>query len=151
MDSKSTFTSEEQEFRKMADNYLKCFIDRCPQHEQCLRWLVGRYANRERPTLTMVNPLNPKMGAGQCEMYRERRVVMMKRGFTQMFHEMPGYMERNVRFQLIHRLGRKKYYQMRKGERLIDPEAQQVIASICRSNGWNGPIVYDGEVQKMWW
>ena len=58
MDSKSTFTTEEQEFRKMADNYLKCFIDRCPQHEQCLRWLVGRYANRERPTLTMVNPLN---------------------------------------------------------------------------------------------
>ena len=105
----------------MADNYLKCFIDRCPQR------------------------------AGQCEMYRERRVVMMKRGFTQMFHEMPGYMERNVRFQLIHRLGRKKYYEMRKGERLIDPEAQQVIASICRSNGWNGPIVYDGEVQKMWW
>ena len=129
----------------MADNYLKCFIDRCPQHEQCLRWLVGR------PTLTMVNPLNPKMGAGQCEMYRERRVVMMKRGFTQMFHEMPGYIERNVRFQLIHRLGRKKYYEMRKGERLIDPEAQQVIASICRSNGWNGPIVYDGEVEKMWW
>ena len=37
---------------------------------------------------------------------------------------------------------------MRKGLRLISPEDQEVIAAVCRSHGWNGPLVYDGEQEE---
>ena len=41
--------------------------------------------------------------------------------------------------------------EMRKGLRLISPEDQEVIAAICRSHGWDGPLVYDGEEECMRW
>ena len=40
---------------------------------------------------------------------------------------------------------------MRKGIRLITPEQQEIIAESCRSYGWNGPQVYDGEEEDWLW
>lgn len=39
-------------------------------------------------------------------------------------------------------------YEMLKGLRLISPEDQEIIAAVCRSHGWNGPLVYDGEQEE---
>ena len=39
-------------------------------------------------------------------------------------------------------------FEMRKGLRLISPEDQEIIAAVCRSHGWNGPLVYDGEQEE---
>lgn len=35
----------EEAFRENIHNYLVCFIESCPLNEQCLRWLVGQYAD----------------------------------------------------------------------------------------------------------
>ena len=76
---------------------------------------------------------------------------------------MPGRMESQIRHHLILTWGRKKYFEMRRGEpggdkkyfemrrgdRLITPKQQQDIIEVCRHHGWSGPIVYDGE-QEDW-
>jgi len=148
---KSAAELQEEAFKEKAKSYLVCFTEGCPLHDQCLRWLVGRYADRRLPAFNAVNPLNPHNGGEQCEMFRPSQRVVMKRGFTNMYHEMPGYVEHRIRRDLIAAFGRKQYFQMRKGDRLVTPDQQQTILVTCRHHGWQGPIIYDGEQEGWVW
>ena len=137
--------------REKVSGYLVCFIDGCPLHKTCLRWVVGQYANQQTVAYTAINPRNPMMGNDSCPKYREMVRVKMMRGMTQFYHEMPGFMERDIRNSLIAHFGRTRYFQMRKGERLITPDQQKVIEQVMRANNWQGPIKFDGEVEDYLW
>ena len=84
-------------------------------------------------------------------MFRNSERVLMKRGMTKMFIDMPTRMERNIRNQLIGMWGRKRYFEMRRGDRPITPAQQQDITDTCQFYGWTGPIVYDGEEEGWQW
>ena len=142
---------EEDIMRQKVSGYLVCFIDDCPLHETCLRWVVGQYADQNLVSHISVNPRNPRMGGDDCQMYREKVRVKVKRGLTQFYHEMPGYKEQAIRRQLISHFGRKRYFQMRKGEAFIYPADQQVIERVCQQHGWTAPLVYDGEEEDWQW
>lgn len=150
-DIQQATASQEDIFREKSHHYLVCFIESCPMREQCLRWLVGQYADPMPRAQNGINPRNPKMGGRQCEMFRKNQRVVMKCGFTNLYHEMPGYMEHDIRSQLIATFGRKKYFEMRRGDRLITPAQQETIATICRLNGWQGPLIYDDEQEDWLW
>ena len=141
MKAKIKTKTQEELFREKSEHYLVCFLDHCPLREQCLRWLVGQYADPSLVVYTAINPRNPKFGGKDCEMFRLNQRAVMKRGFLSMYHDMPGYMEKHIRWQLIGKFGRRKYFEMRKGDRLITPSEQQIIQDICRANGWEGPIM----------
>ena len=150
-ETKTAAQQQEEIFRKKARHYTTCYIDHCPLHEQCLRWLVGQYTYPVPFVCTCVNPYHPKAGTAECEMYRNSKRVLMKRGMTKMYLDMPRRMETNIRNQLIGCWGRKHYYQMRRGDRPINPDEQQDVIDTCRLNGWTGPIVYDGEQEEWQW
>ena len=133
------------------DHYTICFIDTCPLHRHCLRWLVGRYADSSKDVYLSVNPHNPLMNSDSCPMFREDIRVMKKKGFTRMYYDMPGHMEYKIRRQLIDKFTRKHYFQMRKGERLITPDEVKVIEQVIRANGWQGPINFDAEEEDFLW
>ena len=143
--------SLEEALRARVGHYLVCFIDQCPLHDQCLRWLVGQYADPTPLAHNAINPRNPKIGGGQCTMYRNCERVLMKRGFKGMYYDMPGHMERSIRRHLIQLWGRKQYFEMRRGDRLVTPRQQQEQADVCRLYGWDGPVVYDGEQEDWLW
>lgn len=145
--------NEEQEivFREKAASYIVCFIDQCPLRQECLRWLVGQHVNPSLTTYKSVNPRNPEHGGEQCKMFRKKVRVMMKRGFKNMYHDMPGHLESVIRSLLITKWGRKHYFEMRKGDRLITPSQQDDVVRICKKCGWTGPIVYDSEQEDWLW
>ena len=151
IDNISAAEQQEEVFREKADHYLICFINGCPLREQCLRWLVGQYADPNLVVQTSVNPFNPKHGNEHCTMFRKKQRVMMKRGFSNMYYDMPGHMEKSIRWALIGAFGHRQYFEMRKGNRLITPDCQQRILETCRRFGWQGPIVYDGEQEEWDW
>ena len=142
---------QEEAFRQKADHYLVCFIDSCPLHEQCLRWQTGQYIDPKLLVYNAINPRNPENGSDHCPMFRKKQRVMMKRGMTNLYHEMPGYMEHQIRHSLIGQWGRKNYFEMRRGDRLITPKQQQDVLDTCRYFGWQGPIVFDGEQEDWDW
>lgn len=150
-DNQQRVPTRDDIFRERANNYLVCFIDQCPLCSKCLRYLVGQYAVPDRPTYLAANPRNPQVGNEQCILFREDVRVTMKKGFKNMYLDMPGRMEKAIRRELIAWLGRNEYFQMRRGDRLITPEDQQLISSVCRKHGWNAPIVYDGEQEDFVW
>lgn len=147
----SATQSQEEAFRKKANHYMVCFIDTCPLHDQCLRWLTGQYVETTPFAYTAINPRNPKVGGEKCEMFRKNQSIVMKRGLTRLYDEMPGRMEYRIRHLLIQMWGHKKYYEIRKGERLISPDLQEDIEAACRHHGWKGAIVYDGEEESLLW
>ena len=143
--------SQAEAFKEKASHYLVCFIDSCPLHGQCLRWLVGQYADPSSVSFNAINPRNQQVGGEQCIMFRKNQRVVMKRGLTHLYLDMPGRVEYRVRQLLILMWGRKQYFEVRKGERLITPEMQEDVQDACRHHGWTGPIVYDGEVEDWLW
>lgn len=62
--------SQEEVFREKTHNYLVCFIESCPLKEQCLRWLVGQYADTMPFAQKSINPRNPQIGGEQCVKFR---------------------------------------------------------------------------------
>ena len=143
--------SQEEAFREKVQHYSVCFIENCPLKEQCLHWLVGQYADPMPFVQTSMNPRNPKIGGENCEKFRPNVRAVMKKGMTRFYLDMPGRVEHNIRQELIWHFGRTQYFEIRKGLRLISPEDQEVIAAVCRSHGWDGPFVYDGEEEDWLW
>ena len=143
--------SQEEAFREKVQHYSVCFIENCPLKEQCLHWLVGQYADPMPFVQTSMNPRNPKIGGENCEKFRPNVRAVMKKGMTRFYLDMPGRVEHNIRQELIWHFGRTQYFEIRKGLRLISPEDQEVIAAVCRSPGWDGPFVYDGEQEDWLW
>ena len=142
---------QETAFRAKADTYLLCFVAQCPLRDQCLRWLVGRYADPSLFGLMSVNPFYETVGTQQCSLFRSSQRVMLKYGFTRLYENMPSRIEKAIRSRLYFLFGRKQYFEMRKGERPVTPDQQQQLADVCRQCGWQGPIVYDGEQEGWVW
>lgn len=138
-------------FREKAKTYILCFLSNCPLRNSCLRYLVGEYGEESPLVQLAINPHNPKVGRKGCPMYRGNERKLMKFGFQHLYYDMPGHMEQSIRRTLIARLGRKQYFEMRKGERPITPSHQEVIAQVCRAHGWTGSINYDGERVEYEW
>lgn len=150
-DKQQATVSQEEAFREKASHYLKCFIESCPLKEQCLHWLVGQYADTLPFVQKSMNPRNPQIGDEHCVKFRPNVRAIKKKGMIHFYLDMPGRMEHNIRQELIWTFGRSQYFEMRNGKRLISPEEQETIAEVCRSHGWTGPFVYDGEEEDWLW
>ena len=148
---KSNEQREADVLREKANHYLICFLDRCPLRDRCLRYLVGQHASSEPWAHTSINPLHEGVQTAECAMFRPNVRVVKKKGMMHFYHDMPGYMENNIRQALIRLFKRTYYFEMRRGDRLITPEQQQQIEQVCRRHGWQGKLNYDGEEEDWAW
>ena len=97
---KQATPSQEEVFREKTHNYLVCFIESCPLKDQCLRWLVGQYADTMPFAQKSVNPRNPQIGGEHCAKFRPNIRVVKKQGMTNFYYDMPGHMEHSIRQEL---------------------------------------------------
>ena len=147
----NTPKSREEIFRTKAETYQPCYSTTCPLREHCLHSILAAYVPDDKIYIPSVNLNNPKTQRPDCPVFRRDEPVRMPVGLAPLYYNMPGRIEHNIRQELIWHFGRTQYFEIRKGLRLISPEDQEVIAAVCRSNGWNGPFVYDGEQEDWLW
>ena len=139
-------------FREKAKTYFVCFNDFCPRHRQCLRWEVGRYYDPEVHAVKCVSPLYSKATGGECPLFVDNTPRRMPVGMKQHFYyDMPGHIATSVKNSLIAASSRATYYKYHRGDRPITPFVQSQIESACRRFGWNGPFVYDSEIEDYVW
>ena len=141
----------EERFQEKSKHYLHCFNNECPKHQSCLHWLVGQHTVKTDIINTTVNPMNPAVKAGNCEMYRENISVRYARGLMHFFDEMTSKQEHAIRRRLINTYSRKPFYDYRKGERPIGPDMQKNIARVCREEGYIADPHYDGWEEDFLW
>ena len=144
--------NKEQVMREAADSYLCCFCGQCPRHEQCLRWEVGLYADRSRHLMRCINPRYKAADDGTCTFFRDNTPQLMPVGMRKQFYrEMPAYKATAIRRRLIHHNCKRTYYMYHNGLKPITPDYYELIATVCKSEGWDGPLLFDGEVFDYVW
>ena len=143
--------SQEEIFRQKAPHYLLCFIEHCPLHEHCLRWLVGQQADHTVVKVGCVNPLLAQVGTDKCPQYRENVSAPHAKGMVHFYDGMPRQLEISIKSRLIGRYARRQYYEYRNGVRLITPQMQQDIARICQEAGWTQPLRFDDYQDDYVW
>lgn len=139
-------------FQQKAESYLCCYNSHCPRCGQCLRYEVGQYADPKQRIVTAVNPRYEHGADGTCHLFRDNQPLLMPVGMTQHFYyDMPGRIERAIKRRLIAANCRTTYYKYHRGDRPITPDVLSLITRVCREEGWQGPLQFDGEVEDYLW
>lgn len=137
---------------KAAQGYLTCNNTQCQLHERCLRYDVSRHLTSKDLIVRMVNPNHKLVAANQCPLFRDntpqRMVVGMKHHF---YLDMPARIATGIKKRLIDHNCRSTYYQYHNGKRPITPQMLAFIKQVCREEGWNQPLVFDGETEGFVW
>ena len=81
---------EELLIKQAKEGYTVCYIDQCPLHNQCLRWLVGQHMPQTASTYRCVNPHFEGVATADCPMYRNDQKVRFAKGMMNIFtNDMP--------------------------------------------------------------
>lgn len=116
-------------------SFIGCINGDCPQSAECLRHLYYKSLG-DKPLLISI--LNPKAVCGQlgdCPHFKSSAPQIVAFGFIGILGSLPHSVARSFVDELMCTFGRKYYYQMRKGERYILKEDQDLILSAARTHG----------------
>jgi hypothetical protein len=139
-------------FAEKALNYIVCYNEQCPLHTKCLRYDVGQYVPAGQLLVTSVSPAYEHALDGNCTLFSDNTPVTMKVGMKNRFYmDMPAYIATKIKGRLIAHTCRSTYYKYHNGKRPIPPTLLSFIESVCREEGWTGPLVFDGEVKDYVW
>ena len=143
--------TREELFREKAANYPVCHSQDCPIKEHFLSFILKDYVPESLPAHMCINLRNPQMQRPDCPQYRQSEPVRMPLGLSQMYHDMPGHMERAVKNHLIHLFSRKRYYQYHNGQRPVTPAEEQIIRQTLLAAGWTQEPVFNDYVEEYLW
>ena len=143
--------TREELFREKAANYPVCHSQDCPIKEHFLSFILKDYVPESLPAHMCINLRNPQMQRPDCPQYRQSEPVRMPLGLSQMYHDMPGHMERGVKNAMIAALGRKRYYEYHGGKRPLDPATEALLRRIVASYGWTQELQFNSYVEDYIW
>ena len=138
-------------FRQRAQTYVVCNSVECPLREHCLHAILSHYAPENELVRVSINLNNPEMQREDCPMYRVDEPCRMPVGFTKLYYDMPGRLERAIRDQLYSAISHRMYYEYRNGTRPIPPEFEQIIRDTLLKNGWKEEPCFDGYTEEYIW
>lgn len=142
---------DEKLLKEKAKHYLVCYYEPCQQREHCLRWLAGPYVPETDMVQTCVNMTSKEVREGRCPFYKPDTPVMMGRGFTHLYDNMPKRIGTAIRLELDEYYGHTTYYKYRNGLLPVNPDMQRHIAEVCRKHGWEEAPVYDNTTEEYDW
>lgn len=119
----------------ISNNNAACVLESCPKYNECLHGLAFRKVSERTPVLPMVNPKYVHYGEGECPSFLSAAPQRMAKGFLGMLAAVSAGNQKEFMHTLQQYFGRKYYYQMRKGERLITEEEQTLILDLARQCG----------------
>lgn len=137
---------------KAPSDYPKCLQAHCPAAEQCLRHLMSRTISEKAITMTVINPKNtqPELGTS-CPYFHSTQPVRMARGFTQALDSVRHGEVKKIVAELTDLFDRRLYFRFRKGERLITPQQQEIIAEVLARHGASQPVEFDSYEEDFNW
>ncbi len=112
-----------------------CNQTECPHASTCLRHIVYPYASANKMFLNLLNSkwLETQNGNYKCYMksQKERRAF----GFIRTVRAIPSGSVKSFRSALIANMGRKRYYQTRKGEIMLTKAEEQLVIKFANKFG----------------
>jgi len=132
------------------DVYVKqlCLNDGCVLAGQCMRQV--RLADAKTDFLSIVNPA-VATGGEDCRFYVPDVMIRYGKGFIGILRQMPRPVEDCFRLAMMREYPRNKYFKMRKGEVLCNPDDQKIIHRILSDLNLSVDDPFDEWVEKKVW
>ena len=124
------------DLNEMPSTFGMCNVKKCPQAASCLRQVVyPAVAQKKAPFLSMLNPEWLEAQNGACKYYLKNEKVRRAFGFITTIKAIPSGKVGSFRASVISRMGRKRYYQTRKGEVMLTEAEAQLIVKLANRLG----------------
>ena len=124
------------DLNEMPSMFGMCNVKECTLAETCLRQIVyPAVAKKKAPFLSMLNPEWQAAQKGACKYYLKNEKVRRAFGFLTTLKAIPSGKVGSFRTSLISRMGRKRYYQTRKGEVMLTEAEAQLIVKLANRMG----------------
>ena len=126
----------------VAPAWRYCFCSECERHDDCLRYHTGLHLPADKLWGYAVLPAACK--DGDCEFFKEIRLVRLAYGFDAMFEDVKNKDVTHIRADIFALLGgRSTYYRYHSGEYKLLPEQQEAIAAILAKYGYTENVKFD--------
>jgi len=142
---------EEIDFTKVPYQYSVCLNRECSKADTCLRQLTVESIPEKNEHWVIISPKYLTTLQGNCPHYRSSIKVTYAKGFIKMLENLPYKQMQTVISHLISFFGRRTYYRVRKGERLLTPNEQQRILNILKNCGINQQQDFDTYIEDYEW
>ena len=124
---------------------------KCPQAETCLRHIAYEHLPANKTFVRMLVPRIAEQAQEKCQYYCPNTKVRYAKGFARIIDELSVKQAASFRERMIGKMGRKKYYASRKGDRLLPPAEQKLIRSVLRSLGASDENCFDDYIDCFVW
>ena len=115
---------EEIDFTKVPYQYAMCLNRKCSKANTCLRQLTEQSVPEKIEYWDILSPKHLAALQGDCPYYRSNTKVRYAKGFIKILEALPYKQMQAVISHLMSFFGRRTYYRVRKGERLLTPSEQ---------------------------
>lgn len=132
-------------------NYQLCLNKECPQANSCLRQLVEQSMPSDIQSWNIISPKYLATLKGTCPHYRSSTKVRLAKGFAKLLDSLPHKQMQAAIAQLLAYFGRRTYYRVRKGERLLSPSEQKVMLNILKNCGISHHKEFDAYLEEYDW
>lgn len=138
-------------FLQVPHHYLMCLNRKCLKADTCLRQLVEQCVPIDIQSWVIISPKYLAVLEGDCPHYRSTVKVRFAKGFLNILENLPYKQMRAVVSQLIVLFGRRTYYRVRKGERLLSPSEQQQFFLILKNCSVSSFGEFDAYLEDYDW
>lgn len=142
---------EKIDFSEVPNSYSICLNRECPKADTCLRQIIEQHIPAEVERWIVISPKLLANMQGACPYYRSSKKVRYAQGFIKMLENLPHNQMRTVISQLMGCFGRRTFYRVRKGERLLSPDEQRKVLNICKNCGASPVQEFDKYIEGYDW
>ena len=134
---------KELEYKNIPYGYEHCFNEDCQLRDKCMHYQAYLLKPDERLVGPTVYPSAWK--SGKCLRFSEVKLVQMAWGFSQIYKNVPHYLQTEARRSVIHYFSRGKgpYYRYHHGENKLTPGQQKAIMAILANYGSTDGLTFD--------
>ena len=142
---------EKIDFSIVPHQYSMCLNSKCPKASTCLRQLAEQSATEDLQYWSIISPKHLATLKGACPYYRPDTKMRYAKGFVGILENLPHKQMQAIVPYLMVALGRRTYYRVRKGERLLSESEQQMIRNIFKRHGINVALEFDAYIEDYDW
>ena len=135
----------------MPKTYRLCVKTDCPRAAECLRSIALTMVSPDEQSIQVINPAYLSTIEGDCPVFRSAEKVCYARGFVKMLSGLTVSQANLLRQTLEHDFGHARYFRLRSGERLIDPDTQEHIRQAMVRIGITDLPDFDAYVEEYDW
>lgn len=145
---KGNFSEENLKGIQLPSTWTYCFNEHCPHHQDCIRYITGKYVDDATDRGSCVFP-NACRNGRTCRFFKQARVVTFAWGFDKLFYNVRQRDSALLRTLMKSFLGsHSAYYRYADGRHKLTPEQQNGIIDIFRKRGYNEDLVFDHYVEE---